>query len=219
MHRITSRRIPVAALIMVIALIGLASLARATSGAPSPASSTAVPAATGHWLIDPSPSEVRFTITKLGFSNVTGVFRQSDGEIRYDAANPSASSVRWRVRVASVLTDAPNRDRSLQQAEYFNAALHPYLTFVSTSVRRRDAASLEVSGDVTMRGVTRSLTIVVRPHAGKGGPVFETEFQINRYDFGIVGGTVLGRLIGDVADVRLVAVTIPLPAPAAPVPQ
>jgi polyisoprenoid-binding protein YceI len=219
MPRITSRPSYVSALVGIASIFVVAAIVASSAFTPAapatPSASGCQPEASGsgagHHLIDPSRSEVRFTVTKLGFSDVTGVFRQSDGEIRYDPSHPEASSVRWRVKVGSVLTDERNRDQSLQQAEYFNAALHPYLSFVSRSVRRKDAASLEVSGDITMRGVTRPLTVTVRPRAGENGPVFETEFQLDRYDFGIVGGTVLGRLIGSTADVRLVAATIPAP--------
>jgi len=119
------------------------------------ADSTAPQVAAGVWRIDPARSDVRFTITKLGFEDVTGVFRESEGEIRYDPAHPSASSIQWRVKVASVLTDASNRDRALQGEEYFDTGRHPLLSFVSREVRRSAAGMLEVSGDITIRGVTR----------------------------------------------------------------
>jgi len=147
------------------------------------------------WRIDPIRSEVRFTVTKLGYEDVTGVFRESDGEIRFDPARPDDSSIRWRIRVASVLTDASNRDRALQSEAYFDAGRHPYLSFVSRGVRAGRGDTLEVDGDITIRGVTRPLTITVRPHATATGTVFETGFEIDRYDFGVVGGSVLGRLI------------------------
>jgi polyisoprenoid-binding protein YceI len=163
------------------------------------------------WLIDASRSEARFTVTKLGFSNVTGVFRESDGEIRYDADRPQASSVKWRVRVASVVTDATNRDRALQGRDYFDAERHPYLEFTSTAVRRIDGETFEVSGRLTMRGVTRPLVTVVRHVLTGAHPTFETAFEVDRYDFGIAGGSVMGRLIGRTADVRLVAAVVRRP--------
>lgn len=182
---------------------------------PVAARQTAPPGAetrTGTWRIDPARSEVRFTITKLGFEDVTGVFRQSEGTVRYDPVNPAGSSIQWRVRVASVLTDASNRDSSLQAPEYFDARRHPDLSFVSRAVRARDAQSFDVDGEITIRGVTRPLTVVVRSRAAADRMTFETEFEINRYDFGITGGSVMGRLIGSMARVRLVAVTVPMPA-------
>ena len=171
------------------------------------ADSTAPQAAAGAWRIDPARSEVRFTITKLGYEDVTGVFRESEGEIRYDPAHPASSSVQWRVKVASVLTDASNRDRALQSREYFDAARHPFLSFVSRAVRESTAGMLDVSGDITIRGVTRPLTLSVRPHMTEAGPTFETDFTLDRYEFGVVGGTVLGRLIGREARLHLLAAT------------
>ena len=161
------------------------------------------------WTIDPARSEVRFTVTKFGFDDVTGVFRESEGEITFDPNRPEASRVRWRVRVASVLTDATNRDSALQQPEYFDAARHPYLEFVSQSARRIDASRFEVSGSITMRGVSRPITFVVRAVSGQPAPRFETDFTVDRYDFGIRGGSVMGRLIGRTVRVHLVAVVRP----------
>jgi polyisoprenoid-binding protein YceI len=157
------------------------------------------------WVIDPARSEVRFTVTKFGFSDVTGVFRESEGEIHYDEDRPEASRVRWRVRVASVKTDEANRDSSLQQREYFDAAPHPYLEFSSRAVRALSDGRLEVSGQITMRGVTRPLTFIARATPNGPQPRFETDFTVDRYDFGIAGGTVMGRLIGRTVRVHLVA--------------
>jgi polyisoprenoid-binding protein YceI len=161
------------------------------------------------WQIDPARSEVRFTVRKLGFEDVTGVFRESEGEIRYDPATPGASSIQWRVRVASVKTDESNRDESLRGQDYFDAARHPHLAFASRAVRPRSDGSLEVSGEITIRGVTRPLSIVVRPRSTTAGPAFETDFEVDRYDFGVVGGSVLGRLISRQVRVHIVAATAP----------
>jgi polyisoprenoid-binding protein YceI len=138
--------------------------------------------ATAVWRIDPARSEVRFTVTKLGFEDVTGVFRESDGQFRYTASDPTASSIQWRVRVSSVLTDASNRDRTLQSPEYFDASRHPYLTFESRTIQVRPDGSLNVSGDITIRGVTRGITVHVRPRSSADGLVFETDFELDRYD-------------------------------------
>jgi len=154
--------------------------------------------------IDPVRSRVGFTVTKLGFSDVEGTFRDFDVDLRYDPEQPARSSVRWRVRVASVKTDAGNRDRTLQSAEYFDATHHPELTFESRNVRVLDPGRLEVEGDITIKGRTRPLTIVVQRTADAGG--FETRFTLDRHDFGVNGGRVMGRLIGRTVRVHLVAV-------------
>jgi len=181
---------------------------------PGRAESFAADVPAGTWQIDPARSEIRFTVRKLGFEDVTGVFRESEGEIRYDQAQPGASAIRWRVRIASVLTDASNRDRTLQGQEYFDADRHPYLSFTSGAVRARGDGALDVSGEITIRGVTRPLTIVVRPRSATTGPSFETDFEIDRYDFGVVGGSFFGRLISRQVRVHIVVATVPLrPSP------
>jgi polyisoprenoid-binding protein YceI len=174
-------------------------------GLPSiPASAPVVVAGppAGTWGIDPSRSVVQFTVTKLGFEDVTGTFRDFSGTVRYDAANPAGSSVEWRVKVGSVKTDASNRDRSLQSVEYFDAANHPEMTFRSERVRPLGDGRLQVDGPITIKGRSRPLSIVVEP-AERG---FETRFELNRHDFDIVGGSVMGRLIGRTVRVRLLAV-------------
>ena len=198
-----TQSIRLVALIVFLTNLTLPAAARQTAA-------TGAETRTGAWRIDPARSEVRFTITKLGFEDVTGVFRQSEGTIRYDPANPAGSSIQWRVRVASVLTDASTRDSTLQAPEYFDASRHPDLSFVSRAVRARDAESFDVDGEITIRGITRPLTVVVRSRAAAGRVTFETDFEINRYDFGITGGSVMGRLIGSMARVRLVAVAVPM---------
>lgn len=155
----------------------------------------------GTWAIDQTRSVVQFTVTKLGFDDVTGTFRDFSGTVRYDSANPAGSSVEWRVKVGSVETDASNRDRSLQSAEYFDAANHPEMTFRSERVRSLGNGRLQVEGPIMIKGRTRPLSIVVEPVEGG----FETRFEVNRYDFDIVGGSVMGRLIGRTVRVRLVA--------------
>ena len=159
------------------------------------------------YRIDASRSVAQFTVTKLGFEDVVGTFRESWGEIRWLPSAPEAGYIRWHVKVASVVTDATNRDRALQSPEYFDAARFPELIFESTRVRALDANRLEVDGRLTMRGVTRQQTVIVRHSGTADAPIFETDFAVNRYDFGIAGGSVMGRLIGRTARIHLRAVT------------
>jgi polyisoprenoid-binding protein YceI len=159
---------------------------------------------TGTWRLDPARSMVQFTVTKLGFEDVTGKFLDFSGAVRYDAANPGNSTVQWSVKIASVKTDARNRDRALQSVEYFDAARHPEMTFRSERVRPLGSGRLQVDGSITIRGKTRPLSIIAEPVAGG----FESRFELNRYDFGIAGGTMMGRLIGRTVRVRLVAAAV-----------
>jgi polyisoprenoid-binding protein YceI len=156
----------------------------------------------GTWRIDPARSVVEFTVTKLGFADVTGRFTEFTGSVRYDPVQPGNSSVEWRVRVASIETDAANRDKTLQEPEYFDARRHPELGFRSTRVRTLRDGRLEVDGALTIKGITRPQRIVATPVDGG----FQTTFELDRFDFEIVGGRVMRRLIGRTVRVRLTAI-------------
>lgn len=160
------------------------------------------PAASG---LDPAQSDVRFTVTKLGFSDVTGVFRGFNVELRYDEGRPENSSVRWRVRVASVETGERDRDGSLQSPDYFHTARYPEMAFESRSVRRVDDGRLDVTGDLTIRGITKRMTVPVRVTGQQGRRAFVTDFTLDRYDYDVRGGSVMGRLIGRTVRVHLAA--------------
>lgn len=160
------------------------------------------------FAIDPARSVAQFTASKLGFAEVTGRFTRMEGEVRWHPAAPDTGFVRWRIEVASVVTDATNRDRTLQEPEYFDAARHPWLTFESTRVSRAGPGRLEVTGNLTMRGTTRPVTVTVRHSESASAPVFETTFEVDRYDYGIVGGRFFKRLIGHTVRIDLKAVTL-----------
>lgn len=166
----------------------------------APLAATAPPA--GTWRIDSSRSMVQFTVTKLGFRDVPGTFGEFSGCIRYDPEDPGASAVRWTVRTASVRTDERDRDRALQAVEYFDSARHPEMTFRSGTVRPLGAGRLRVDGVISIKGRSRPLSTIVE--AGASG--FESRFELDRFDFDIVGGTIMRRLIGRMVRVALVAV-------------
>ena len=159
------------------------------------------------WPIDRAHSRVTFTVTKWGFAEVEGRFLDFGGDLLYDAAHPERSRVDWRVRIASVETGAAKRDEALQSPEYFDAARHPEMRFVSQRIRSIGDGQLEVQGNLTIRGRTRPLTLRVAcggTHVvpGEGTfEIFQTEFTVNRHDYGVVGGSVLGPAIS--RDVRV----------------
>ena len=151
-------------------------------------------------------TDVQFTVTKLGFSDVTGHFRDFNADITYDASDPARSVVRWRVRVASVDTGERDRDRSIQGPDYFAAAQFPELTFTSRTVRADGDRRLNVTGDLSIRGVTRSVTVPVVIDQQNGRRMFTTDFELDRYDFNVRGGSVMSRLIGRTVRVHLSAI-------------
>ena len=161
------------------------------------------------WPIDRAHSRVTFTVTKWGFAEVEGRFLDFAGNLLYDAAHPERSRVDWGVRIASVETGAANRDKALQGSEYFDASHHPEMRFLSDRVRAVRPGQLEVQGRLTIRGRTRPLTLQVAcggTHVvpGEGTfEIFQTEFTVDRYDFGVIGGSVLGPAISRDVHVKI----------------
>jgi polyisoprenoid-binding protein YceI len=160
------------------------------------------------YKVDTDHSGVGFTIRHF-VSNVPGRFKDFDGTLKYDKQNPAASSVELTVQAASIDTDNDDRDNDLRSPNFFDVAKFPTLTFASTSVKPKDADTLEVTGDLTIHGVTKRVTVpveilgtVATPRGEKAG--FETSFTVNRKDYGIVWNRVLdsgGAMLGD--DVKI----------------
>ena len=164
------------------------------------------------WPIDHAHSRVTFSVTKWGFAEVEGRFHDFSGSISYNRAKPDASHIEWRVRIATVDTGETKRDQSLQAPEYFDAARYPELTFVSKRVQAAGADALDVTGKLTIRGVSKPVTVRIAYGGRHTVPsegtydTFKTSFTINRYDFGVVGGSVLGPAISKDVKINLIAV-------------
>ncbi|HSS75344.1 MAG TPA: YceI family protein [Thermoanaerobaculia bacterium] len=155
------------------------------------------------YKVDVDHSGVSFSVRHF-VSNVSGRFRDFDGVIKYDKANPAASSVEFTVRVASIDTTNNDRDEHLRSKDFFDVQKFPTLTFSSTQVAAKDSSTLNVTGNLTLHGVTRSVTLPVSllgtvktPRGEKAG--FETAFKIDRKEFGITWNNVLdsGPVLGD----------------------
>lgn len=142
-------------------------------------------------------------------SNVTGGFDGVDGAIEFDPKNPGAASVEFTVDAKSVDTNNETRDKDLRSANFFDTERCPTLTFKSTKVTPKDATHFDLTGDLTMRCVTKQVTVPVeylgaqKLPEGKEKVGFETAFTVDRKDFGIVwnqaidqGGVMLGDKVG-----------------------
>jgi polyisoprenoid-binding protein YceI len=138
-------------------------------------------------------SDLSFSIVKWQVFKEAGRFRDFSGRMMYDAINPAASSIEVTVQAASIDTKNSTRDEVLRSDDFFDAARYPTLSFKSTRVRAVSEERLEVTGDLTIRGVTRQITIPVK-RLGVGevaneGEIaaFETEFTLDRTEFGVNG--------------------------------
>ena len=190
------------------ALAGAVALTLIAGGVVAQAVNTQNPAEVqaGTYKLDPDHGKITWSVNHLGFSTYTGQFVNVAAELTLDSANPSAS----RLTATIPLTDVdPNNDAlkaHLQTADFFDAANHPTATFVSRSVTvdSDDANEATVVGDLTLRGVTKPVTIEVEFNqagatrgAYKAG--FDGEATIKRSEFGITFGDQMG--LGD--DVKL----------------
>lgn len=155
------------------------------------------------YKVDADHSGVSFTIRHF-VTNMPGRFRDFDGIIKYDPKNPAASSVEFTVQAASIDTANNNRDEHLRSKDFFEVEKYPTLTFTSTKVVSKGANSLEVTGNLTMHGVTKQITIPVEvlgfaktPRGEKGG--FETSFKVDRKEYGITWNNMMdsGPVLGD----------------------
>ena len=159
--------------------------------------------------VDPSHSEVTFQVRHL-LTKVRGRFSDFSGTITYDEAQPEKSSVAISIQAASIDTSEPSRDAHLRSADFFAVEEFATLTFTSTEIVPAGKDLLEVTGDLTVRGVTKRIAVPVvllgkaKDPWGSERLGFEADFTINRKEFGLNWNAALetgGFLVGD--DVRV----------------
>ncbi len=165
------------------------------------------------WQIDPDHSNFQFKIRHLTVSNVKGVFSKSKGLVSIDDQNIAGLKVDLAIEAASVDTNHSKRDDHLRSPDFFDAAKYPVITFVSKKVIQNGPNQLKVTGELTIRGVTKEVTVDVE------GPTPEVKdpggrlrrgatgaTRINRKDFGITWNRVLdtgGLVVGDEVDISI----------------
>lgn len=151
------------------------------------------------YKVDPVHSSVMFSIKHAGVTDFHGSFNEITGTVVFDAADPAKSSVELTVPVESVDSRHPKRDAHLKSPDFFNAEKFPAVTFKSTKVEGSGDV-FKVTGDFTLLGVTKSITVdFKRGPDGKGmqGEVRgggETRFTIKRSDYGM---TFMPDALGD----------------------
>lgn len=168
----------------------------------------------GTWYIDVAHSSVNFTARHL-MSKVRGNFKDFDGTITI-AEEPEGSAVEANIRVGSVDTGQSMRDDHLRTGDFFLVEEHPHASFRSTAVRR-DGDEWQMTGDLTIRGVTRSVELEVEHLGVAPNPLgeglragFTASTQVNRDDFGLSwglaegGGAMVGKKVGIELDVEAV---------------
>lgn len=155
--------------------------------------------------IDQAHSEVVFQVRHL-LTKVRGRFSDFSGTIAFDAAHPERSAVSLTIRTTSIDTNNPDRDAHLRSDDFFGVERIPTLTFTSTTVNPLGGDRYEVTGDLSIHGVTKSVVLPVaylgtaKDPWGNEKLAFETEIVLNRKDYGLTWNAALetgGFLVGD----------------------
>lgn len=173
----------------------------------------ATPATVTAWNLDPAHSSAEFKVRHMMMSNVRGSFRGLKGVLTLDKDNPANSSVKASGDVNTLTTGDEQRDAHLKSADFFDAAQYPEITFQSTSVKALGGDRFQVTGDLTMRGVTKPVTFDLE---GLGEPAkdpwgnlrigFTAMAKLNRKDFGLTWNAALetgGMLVGEEITITL----------------
>ena len=175
-------------------------------------------AATSTWQIDPQHSSAQFAVRHLGLSTVRGAFSKLSGTMVRDDQDITNSSVEVTIDVNTVDTREPDRDKDLRSERFFDVAHFPTMTFKSKKVEQVAPGKLRVTGDLTIRGTTKEVTLEVD---GPTAPVKDpwgnqrlaatATTKINRQDYGVKwnakldnGGVVVGDEVNITLDIEMI---------------
>ena len=179
---------------------------------------TAQAAKQTQWQLDPAHSAAHFSVRHLMISNVRGEFGKVSGNVVLDLSDPAKSTVEVSVDTTSIDTREPQRDEHLRSADFFDVANHPAITFRSKKITAAGADHFKLTGDLTIRGVTGSVTFDVEGPApavkdpwGNVRTGVSATAKINRKDFGLVwnalteaGGVVVGDEVSITFEAELI---------------
>src|SRR5476649_1364466 len=110
-------------------------------------------------VIDPMHSEVQFKVKHLVISTVTGFFKSFEGSLETDNNDFEDAEIDFSLDIDSIDTNQSQRDEHLKSADFFDAAQFPHITFNSTSFKKTDEDEFELVGDLTIKGVTKSVKL------------------------------------------------------------
>jgi polyisoprenoid-binding protein YceI len=164
------------------------------------------------WALDPAHSSVDFSVRHMMIAKVKGSFNSFNATIEADPSDLTTANIEFTIDLASVDTRNEDRDNHLRSADFFDVENNPTMTFTATSIVKTDEGEYDVTGDLTLRGVTRPETFVVtfegtgKDPWGNEKVGFNAEGKIKRSEFGLTWNAALetgGVLVGDEIKVSL----------------
>ncbi|MFJ2748592.1 YceI family protein [Streptomyces sp. NPDC087297] len=166
----------------------------------------ALAALTGDYAIDPAHSSIGFTVRHAMVTNVRGAFTEHEGTLHLDGADPARSTATIEVKIASVDTGIADRDAHLRSGDFFDAEAFPLMTFRSTTAATLGGDTYRITGDLTIKDVTRPLSIDLEFNGsatdayGNERVGFEGSAEILRSDWGLTWNAALeagGVMVSD----------------------
>ncbi|MFD6419329.1 YceI family protein [Streptomyces sp. NPDC060194] len=163
-------------------------------------------AVTGDYTVDPAHSSIGFVARHAMVTNVRGAFGEFEGALHLDGGEPAKSTATIDVTIASVDTGAVDRDNHLRSGDFFDAEQFPKMTFRSTAAEQLDEETYRITGDLTIKGVTKPLSIdlefagLATDPFGNERAGFEGTATIKRSDWGLTWNAALetgGVLVSD----------------------
>jgi polyisoprenoid-binding protein YceI len=156
----------------------------------------ATPAFAADYTIDDGHTQANFRVTHMSYSTMWGRFNEESGTISFDPANPGDASVNLVIDAASIDTNHGERDDHLRSPDFFNTAEFPEITFNSTSVEVTGENTAKITGDLTMLGVTKSVTLDA-VYNGMGNYPWDDTTEVVGFDIsGVVDRTEFGMMYG-----------------------
>ena len=158
------------------------------------------------WVIDPTHSEIGFKVKHMMFTNISGKFTKFDASIETDDTDFENAKVEFTGAVDSISTGNTDRDAHLVSADFFDAAQFPEIKFIVTSFTKIKEGQYDLTGDLTMHGVTKSVKIptqysgLMKDPWGNAKIAFSLDGKINRKDWGLNWNSALeagGVLVSD----------------------
>lgn len=197
-------------LIPAAALLAVAGGSIVIAQAPAaPGTKDAAKVTGGTYKVDGGHTQVVFAWDHMGFSNNMGTIAEPTGTLTLDKANPAASKVSVEFQIANLRTGVAKLDEHLAKPDFFDAAKYPTATFVSTSVKPDGATGAEITGNLTLHGVTKPVTLDaefygagIQPMSKKENVGFVATGSIKRSDFGM-GAYV--PLVSDAIELKIIA--------------
>ena len=170
-----------------------------------------------NWAIDPTHSEIGFKVKHMMFTNVSGKFNAFEATISNEEAAFETSKINFTATIDSIDTNNTDRDNHLKSADFFDAENFPTLNFTATSIQKINANEFQINGDLTIKNVTKSVTLqaeysgILKDPWGNTKVGLSISGAINRKEFGLTwnaaletGGVLVGEEIKLLAEIQLI---------------